>query len=270
MAEVVSGIGKSTAADDAGCLEEPDMTMIINSLSKAIHEQIVLTQTKGDTAGSGIFDETEHPIMKAQLPEDYKERCIDQENITRFLVAFSGAAKLTAGSMLIVSIFISRLIVRIGLRIHNHTWKRIVIGTSIVVSKVWIDIPVHNSDFKLVLPALAADGLLKLERELGLMAYNVSVSREDYACHYYCIRSSDDNTGAVLTCVKEFVNTTGPSPTSCASKHEHLPILDSGENLAHLNPTLTWDGIVPDVVFGKSCTRSSETLPKWTSLTSSE
>lgn len=85
--------------------------------------------------------------------------------------------------------YIERIIQMTGLTLDASNWKRVVLSTLILASKVWEDLAVWNVDFCSVFPHVTAKDLAELEKVLlRLLQFNVTLKSSDYTKYYFELR----------------------------------------------------------------------------------
>ena len=85
--------------------------------------------------------------------------------------------------------YIERIITLTGITIDASNWRRVVLSTLILASKVWEDQAVWNVDFCSVFPNVTTQDLASLEKVLlRLLQYNVSLKAGEYAKYYFELR----------------------------------------------------------------------------------
>ena len=115
-----------------------------------------------------IFDERLHPLTVSNsfLPGEYKSRRKvlvpqkeitmdsfgdmnepDQKTIYRFVRTLFNAAQLPPECAIITLVYLERLLTYAETKIGPNTWKRMVLGSILLASKVWDDQAVWNVDY---------------------------------------------------------------------------------------------------------------------------
>jgi len=167
----------------------PDVEEIVRCMSKAIHyhmqqghkvpeEERLLPQ---------IFDENKHPITHtvSNLHE------IPQVGVIfSFLNTIFKAERLSAECAILCLAYTERIIEHSGLTLCASNWRRVVLATLILASKVWEDQAVWNVDFLSVFPQVTVSDLNQLEKKvLAFLSFNVSLKRSAYAKYFFELRN---------------------------------------------------------------------------------
>ncbi|XP_057395540.1 cyclin-Y-like protein 1, partial [Balaenoptera acutorostrata] len=86
-----------------------------------------------------IFDERLHPLTREKVPEEYFEHDPEHKVIYRFVYTLCSATHLTAETAVITLVYLERLLTYAEIDICPTNWKRIVLGTILLVSELWDD-----------------------------------------------------------------------------------------------------------------------------------
>lgn len=133
-----------------------------------------------------IFDETKHPIG-ARSKGVLRPPIV--EEIYSFLSSIFKAMNLNAECAIVCLVYIERLVVLTGVTLHATNWKRILLSTLILASKVWEDLAVWNADFLHLFRGLSVAHLNELEKYLlNYLQFNVTVKASLYVKYYFDVR----------------------------------------------------------------------------------
>eukprot|EP01134_Creolimax_fragrantissima_P005151 CFRG5151T1 len=136
-----------------------------------------------------IFDEMKHPLTSGRVLPNYKHTIPSANEMYEFLRAFFSAALLKAEVAIVAMVYISRLEDQAAVTLQPANWKRVLLGASMLASKVWDDQAVWNADFCTVLPDVSVEDMNTLERVvLEKLTYDVSVTPSQYVQHYFHMR----------------------------------------------------------------------------------
>lgn len=90
-------------------------------------------------------------------------------------------------------IYIERLLTKLGILVNHWNWRRLVLITLILASKVWDDESLENIHFPQVMPDLTVKEVSGLEKIfLELISYELIIKGSEYAKYYFILRSLAD------------------------------------------------------------------------------
>jgi hypothetical protein len=123
----------STIFLDDSTISHPNLKNTIKCVSLAIHYHF---QSQGQTDTGcktyAIFDERIHP-----LSQDVRDiRVPDHRTIYRFMRTLFNAAQLPPECAIITLVYVERLLTYAETELHAFSWKRIVLGSILLASKV--------------------------------------------------------------------------------------------------------------------------------------
>lgn len=137
-----------------------------------------------------VFDEKMHPLSKDPVPEDYFCRDPDHRTIYRFIRNLFHAAQLTAECAIVTLVYLERLLTYAGMELSPANWKRVVLGSILLASKVWDDQAVWNVDYCQILKEVTVEDVNELERYfLETLQFNINVPSSVYAKYYFDLRA---------------------------------------------------------------------------------
>ncbi|XP_057387047.1 cyclin-Y-like protein 1 isoform X3 [Balaenoptera acutorostrata] len=147
-----------------------------------------------------IFDERLHPLTREKVPEEYFEHDPEHKVIYRFVYTLCSATHLTAETAVITLVYLERLLTYAEIDICPTNWKRIVLGTILLVSELWDDQAVWDVVYCQILKDITAEDMNEMERHvLELLHLDIIVPFSVYVKHYFDLRSlADDNNLNVL------------------------------------------------------------------------
>ncbi|XP_016785262.1 cyclin-Y-like protein 1B isoform X2 [Pan paniscus] len=137
-----------------------------------------------------IFEEPIHPLSQEKLPgksfkHDPKRNCIFRYFCTLFQVI-----KVTAPCAIIALVYIERLLTSANIDLCPTNWKKIVLGTMLLASKVWRNHGLWSVDDSQNPKDTAVENMSKMEKcFLELLEFNIHVSASVYAKYYFDLRA---------------------------------------------------------------------------------
>eukprot|EP01137_Pigoraptor_chileana_P031285 Opistho-2@18916 len=170
-------------------VSQPDMDETLRCVASAIYFFVRAGHKETDPLLDPIFDEKTHPLSKSISAEEYGRMLANEEPIYNFVKLVFTSAALTGECAIISLVYIERLIASTGMTIHSTNWKRIMLGSILLASKVWDDQAVWNVDFVSILPDVQVADLNQLEKSfLEKIYFNVSVPASVYTKYYLDLR----------------------------------------------------------------------------------
>jgi len=132
-----------------------------------------------------IFDETLHPLVSKIVDSELP----DIETVEKFIKNIFKIGQLAAESLIMGVAYIERITFA-GFVMHPFNWRRMVLASLILASKVWEDQAVWNVDFLELFPLATPNDLGQLEKKiLTLVGFDVSLKASDYAKIYFDLRA---------------------------------------------------------------------------------
>jgi len=111
------------------------------------------------------------------------------DEVYSFLSSIFKAMNLNPECAIVCLVYIERLVVLTGVTLHATNWRRIILSTLILASKVWEDLAVWNADFLHLFRGLSVHHLNELEKNLlNYLQFNVTVKASLYVKYYFDVR----------------------------------------------------------------------------------
>eukprot|EP01107_Rhizomastix_libera_P012984 TRINITY_DN3438_c0_g1_i1.p1 TRINITY_DN3438_c0_g1~~TRINITY_DN3438_c0_g1_i1.p1 ORF type:complete len:256 (-),score=60.18 TRINITY_DN3438_c0_g1_i1:45-812(-) len=171
-------------------MQNPNIEHIISAMANAINYHVVNRRVESEEClptEFEIFSEKKYRLFKSSL-DNLAEPEI--KSIQDFLSHIFREEKLDAEVAIMSLAYIERVIVNKGVALFPNTWRRVVLGATILASKVWEDQSVWNVDYCPIFDALTAKDLRKLERlYLNMLEFNVGLSSSEYAMYYFNLQA---------------------------------------------------------------------------------
>lgn len=183
----------STIYIDDSTVSQPNLKSAIRLVACAIHYHI---KRRTSDRSLEIFDEKLNPISRdSVVPNDYNKIVPDHRVIYKFMKNLFAAAQLTAECAIVTLIYLERVLTYAEIDLCPANWKRLLLGSILLASKVWDDQAVWNVDYCQILKDINVDNMNELERQyLVLMQFNINVPSSVYAKYYFDLRTlAEDN-----------------------------------------------------------------------------
>jgi hypothetical protein len=231
----------STIYTDDSTASQPNLKHTIKCVSLAIFYLIKHRPRDRPPNTLDIFDEKLHPLTSEPVPSTYADHTPDHRVIYKFVKTLFTAAQLTAECAIISLVYLERLAHYAELDIHPCNWKRVVLGSILLSSKVWDDQAVWNVDYCQILRHTGVEDMNELERVLlENLQFNINVSPSTYARFYFDLRSLAEENGLLFP--EEYV----PLTKNRARKIEAMSMLhdQSGKSTSNMRKASSMDGIL--------------------------
>lgn len=169
-------------------ISSPDVDELLLCIAATINRKIIngtcITRTQQSYE---IFDERLHPLTNEKVD---LTKTPDQTTLYRFIESIFDAEQLSHECGIMMLAYIDRIQEKANVVLLPHNWRRILLSTLILASKVWEDQAVWNVDFLSVFPCVTVKDLGQLEKVLlRLLQYNVSLQASVYAKYYFELRA---------------------------------------------------------------------------------
>mmetsp|Transcript_22672 Transcript_22672/g.89691 ORF Transcript_22672/g.89691 Transcript_22672/m.89691 type:complete len:278 (+) Transcript_22672:50-883(+) len=168
-------------------VSQPDIDQLLRCVALKLYHHIQDGQSTAEKVYFDIFDERIHPIAN-----DDPDLTIAPETdaVYTFINTIFKTERLSAECAIMMLAYIERIRTSAKVTMDSTNWRRVLLSTLILASKVWEDQAVWNVDFLSVFPNVDVKDLGQLEKVLlRLIQYNVSLSASVYANYYFELRS---------------------------------------------------------------------------------
>jgi len=134
-----------------------------------------------------VFDESTHPLTSKNVNTlDFPS----VETVEKLIKAIFKIGQLAPESLIMAVAYLERIGKVCNYRLFPHNWKRTLLSTLILASKVWEDQAVWNIDFIELFPLTTPSDLGQMEKKiLSLLGFDVSLKASEYAKIYFDIRA---------------------------------------------------------------------------------
>lgn len=185
---------------DDSTLSRPNQKAMVKCVALALYYHI--RHRRVDRTGKNfypLFDEKQHPLTKDKVPEDYYKREPDHKAIYKFIRQLFNSAQLNAECAIVMLVYLERIMSYGELRIDPSNWKRLLLGSVLLASKVWDDQAVWNVDYCQILKELTVEDMNALERHyLDLLQFNINIASSIYAKYYFDLRHLAVHAGLIF------------------------------------------------------------------------
>jgi len=138
-----------------------------------------------------VFDETLHPLVAKVVDPPPP----DIELIEKYVKNIFKIGQLAPESLIMGVAYVERVMNNSEFHLFPFNWKRIMLASLILASKVWEDQAVWNVDFLELFPLATPNDLGQLEKKiLSLLGFDVSLKASDYARIYFNLRAQSQAT----------------------------------------------------------------------------
>ena len=178
---------------DSSTVTQPNLKHTLKCVSLALHNLIVFDSRHEQPRNLDIFDERIHPVSDHNPSVLIEHLIPEPKSIYKFMKHLFHSAQLTAECAIITLIYLERLLICAEIDITVSTWKRILLGSILLASKVWDDQAVWNVDYCHILKELQVDDVNEMERAfLELLQFDINVPSSTYAKYYFDLRTFSD------------------------------------------------------------------------------
>lgn len=144
-------------------------------------------QDKTHQNNYSIFDESVFPLTSKNV------NTVDVpsvETVEKLVKSIFKIGQLAPESLIMAVAYLERINRLSNYRLFAYNWKRTLLSTLILASKVWEDQAVWNVDFIELFPLTTPSDLGQLEKKmLALLGFDVSLKASEYAQIYFDIRA---------------------------------------------------------------------------------
>jgi hypothetical protein len=105
---------------------------------------------------------------------------------------------------LIALIYLERLMMRTGVLMNSTNWRRLILVSFIVASKIWDDDSLENEHFPKAMKDVTIKEINAFEKAfLDLIGYDLAVSGPEYAKYYFLMKSLAQKNGVETNCAEK-------------------------------------------------------------------
>eukprot|EP01102_Stenamoeba_stenopodia_P007505 TRINITY_DN2098_c0_g1_i1.p1 TRINITY_DN2098_c0_g1~~TRINITY_DN2098_c0_g1_i1.p1 ORF type:complete len:868 (-),score=205.54 TRINITY_DN2098_c0_g1_i1:137-2740(-) len=167
-------------------INAPDLKVLSRCIAIAISYHVIAGHEVTEKKFFDIFDEEKHPLYaKKPKPSDFEDPP-SVDIIFDFVNQIFTAMKLSAECGIMALAYFERVTKRTGVTVHARNWRRLVLCSFILASKVWEELAIWNVDFLSIFPNLSVKDLNTMEKQfLMYLQYNVSLKASLYTKYFF-------------------------------------------------------------------------------------
>ncbi|XP_064239045.1 cyclin-Y-like protein 1B [Aotus nancymaae] len=177
----------STILLDNSTVSKPNLSHILDSVTLAIYYIIKHRHANRSLA---IFDEPIHPFSHEKISGKSFEDDPTCNCIFDYFCHLFKVTRLTAPSAIVALVYIERLLTNANIDLCPTNWKQIVLGATLLASKIWKNHHHWNVDDGQNPKDVAVKTLSKMEQWfLELLDFDICVSTSVYVKYYFDLRA---------------------------------------------------------------------------------
>ncbi|XP_064238996.1 cyclin-Y-like protein 1B [Aotus nancymaae] len=177
----------STILLDNSTVSKPNLSHILDSIALAIYYNIKHRHANRSLA---IFDEPIHPFSHEKIPGKSFEDDPTCDCIFEYFCDLFKVTRLTAPSAIVALVYIERLLTNANIDLCPTNWKQIVLGATLLASKIWKNHHHWSVDASQNPKDVAVETMDKMEQWfLELLDFNIRVSTSVYVKYYFDLRA---------------------------------------------------------------------------------
>lgn len=167
----------------------PNVDELTRCMALQLHDMIKEGHSTSKLNILDIFNEDIYPLTKS-VPKLHNMKIPSVETIFHFLNTIFKVEKLSPEPGIMALVYIDRVIEKTKMHLHAASWRRLVLASLIIASKVWEDQSVWTVDFLELFPSANIKDLNRLEQHiLAILEFSVSIKASEYVRHYFELRS---------------------------------------------------------------------------------
>jgi hypothetical protein len=164
--------------------------------ASSLFESVYILEGKSDEIKMHIQSEMKiydleydiHSKKTLELTKEEKGLILNPtfDDIFNYVKYVAFKSKMEAEIPIISLIYIEKLLRKWGVLVNVHNWRRIVLITLWIGSKIWDDDSLENVHFPKVMPDVSLKDISMLEKNfLNLIDYDVIIKGKEYAKYYF-------------------------------------------------------------------------------------
>lgn len=131
-----------------------------------------------------------YSIEKQEIEEDIEVVPPSYELVYKYCKYVVVSAKMEKEIPILALVYLERLIMRTGILMNNLNWRRLILTTLCVASKIWDDDSLENEHFPKVMKDVTIKEINTFERILlDLIGYDLVIKGAEYAKYYFILRT---------------------------------------------------------------------------------
>ena len=131
-----------------------------------------------------------YSIEKQEIEEDIEVVPPSYELVYKYCKYVVVSAKMEKEIPILALVYLERLIMRTGILMNDLNWRRLILTTLCVASKIWDDDSLENEHFPKVMKDVTIKEINTFERILlDLIGYDLVIKGAEYAKYYFILRT---------------------------------------------------------------------------------
>jgi hypothetical protein len=140
-----------------------------------------------------VFNER-YSIEEKSIEEDVEVMPPSFDLVYKYCKYVVIAAKMEKEIPILALVYLERLLTRTGILMNELNWRRLILVTMCVASKIWDDDSLENEHFPKVMQDVTGQEINTFERVfLDLIGYDLVIKGAEYAKYYFILRTIAQN-----------------------------------------------------------------------------
>ncbi|CAI2366469.1 unnamed protein product [Moneuplotes crassus] len=136
-----------------------------------------------------VFNE-KYSVKKKEIEEDIEATEPSFDLCYKYCIYVMTACKMEKEIPLIAILYLERLLLRTGILMNRDNWRRLILISMVISSKIWDDDSLENEHFPGVMEDTTIQEINTFERVfLDLIGYDLNVLGSEYAKYYFIFRT---------------------------------------------------------------------------------
>lgn len=136
-----------------------------------------------------VFNE-KYSIEKKEIETDVEVMPPSYDLVFKYCKYVVIASKMEKEIPILALVYLERLLTRTGILMNNLNWRRLILTTLCIASKIWDDDSLENEHFPKVMKDVTLKEINTFERVLlDLIGYDLVIKGAEYAKYYFILRT---------------------------------------------------------------------------------